>query len=1778
MIIKKTEGGGKRPQMRTAGRMPKKKMGSQKFDAMSMDFAGQQKQQELEMKKKSEGEPDLGYIGSFSGMKCGKLDAVGDRLECNYDKWKYDDPLAKMEVKRRALQRKRQGRHKFAIQRMCMEEAPLLCAKKDRDDIEKEQEPKCLELNACPEPGSRLSDIPKDAKEFYKILIKAMSFGKKKKGKKRGKSTKELTKLRNKMKKELQQIKEEYDSLLSAQGGDAAPAKGAPAKGAPAKGGSMNTYIDPSRAFDIYKKQRDTSPMSYDYGSGGGESKSFDKQTGTASCQGKVAIGKFDKDWKNYKKCVLDYQEGAPKDGKEIIDSTKEKFKTAPLIPRHLELLEKYHRKKKLMDKTTGSASQKLKALKKKARGKLAAYKVTAQKAKNDAKKMGKAIKSLKQGAISSNKQTIKNREKIRQNPQLAAKVNKKASDAAQKKLDKINARRASKGQPPLSKDDSKNFMKKEKAIQKNKLIENAGEMKKLRREDRREKITSLATSKGLNVSTLKGSKKSTLKNLQKMEGKEKKKAEKYIKQGMDASAAKNLANKFMKKQANTLGVDMRSFKTGMFRSKSKRLDKIADAKKFEARMVASGVDPSKAKEMARAKLESGRLVKGRVRDKAKEERNKMFKNTFGTDYLQSGKQAKRYLSAMQKGKEAGLKGNTLSAFAKQRTSGRTRLGRSSELDKNFKQKLEKDFGKGMRFKARNALKVAKNREKFQKSDEAAMLKKDMMSRGFNEKQAMASINSMAMKRAVAKTKSSITQRTKKGNIKKNIKQEMKDVLGTNRGIRTQKALGQMLKRREQATKEAKQAADKLGIDTTSKKGKDWLQKYSAARANEKYTSRFKGKKSDMKSKREDLQGKAQLQNDLKQSLIQQKMKSSGMTKEQATQFVNKYANPDVKLKAKQANKFSSDYKRLQREGLSSVDAYTMSMTKARARSSGAKEGKGKKYLGLGKQKMSDKGRNELRALTKDFTGAIGRKKLDKAIADKKKIESTSKDLKERYERIGKDTKGVDFKKLATNVIKAKSGKKWFYSKKNKARKKEDRKQGLEGIEKQTGLKRSRLNKQLSQIESAKKLLESKGMNSKKALEFAELRQSYKTGKKSKKETKAIKKEMKTKFDASTLSKQKNMTELKKLMGNKEFSSYKSLTKNQRQKEGYKKKSKNQLKLEKKASNVASNLQKRGMSKEDAEQFAQLRKAKKINKTTKTKKALINATNSKGMKQGFQLTLKGQKVALEKAKKLQKSYENLGFTPEEARKKAQKISGLVQQKRDKNVVGSWRKKTLKRKSNIVDNLFNQGAQSTKKETKNVLKNAEKLKELGMNGKEALKYANNSKSRQFYKNYNSETANYVKGKFRKQGREKTAEKQIKKLQLAKNLANTGVMTKNEANDYAQKLYKSKIKSKKGSRNTAEILKEFKNKGLKTTGKKQLKKASAIKEMMNSGMTQNEASAYFRDKAEKSWRGKTKFQKTAEKGIEKTKIKKELMDLGMSSLNADKRAQLQVNKKKKFFKKNIRKNIENQDFESTLEGEKFKLKSNPDFIKKQAQALVEQSKTQNVQPEPSPSIKPSNISITNSKKKIAEMSNISRKAKTKTKNSLNQIKEEAIQREAQRQKKASQDRIQEAERKIKEAKEKALKNKLTPDVSGNLQKTAEQRAKNIRTARKQGSTNTANSIVKNSNNKRLQEQIKAQQAQEAAKQAQEAAKQAQEATKQEQEQETQQDEQQDSTNTTSSSTSSSTKQEKNEGIGSESDEENIQVTPSTSTTTSKPTALKIKQQQQGAPVSTNQGIVV
>ena len=97
-------------------------------------IAAKGKQMQLKMQEEAESDIDLGYIGQYSKMRCTEVKEVGDRLQCNYDKYSFKDPLAQSAPRRKAMEKKRQGRHRISIQRICGEEDPFLCAKKDRDD------------------------------------------------------------------------------------------------------------------------------------------------------------------------------------------------------------------------------------------------------------------------------------------------------------------------------------------------------------------------------------------------------------------------------------------------------------------------------------------------------------------------------------------------------------------------------------------------------------------------------------------------------------------------------------------------------------------------------------------------------------------------------------------------------------------------------------------------------------------------------------------------------------------------------------------------------------------------------------------------------------------------------------------------------------------------------------------------------------------------------------------------------------------------------------------------------------------------------------------------------------------------------------------------------------------------------------------------------------------------------------------------------------------------------------------------------------------------------------------------------------------------------------------------------------------------------------------------------------------------------------------------------------------------------------------------------------
>ena len=780
-----------------------RRMGSSSgsFSAMGMDFAAQQKAQELEMKKKAEGEPDLGYIGSFSGMRCGELKDVGDRLECHYDKYKYDDPLAKMEIKRKALARKRQGRHGYAIKRMCIEEEPLLCAVKDRDDEDKEQEPKCLELNACPEPGTNLNDIIDDTKKFYKLLIEAMNFFPKKKGKKRKKGTKELSKLREKMKKELQQIKEEYDSINAGKGegdGDKGKDKGGkktPAKPNAAKGGAMPPELfTKNQLLNIYNSMyRSTAPIDPQRGG-----KTFKDQTGTSSCKGKVARGTFDKDWKNYKKCVLDYQEGAPKDGANIIEQTKQKFSSAPLTPRHLELLERYHKKKKLMEKTTSSASQKFKALKKKARGKLAAYKVAAQKSKDYARDIKKSVSAAVKGKGTGAKRTAKNMDSLRKDPVLNKQVNKAASEKANKKLDELNKKRESKGLPPIKKgsEEASNFLKSETAKQKKKLIENPAAFAKIKKEKLRQDVKDQMDKSGLNSKLVKtsgtfGFKPSSrnlrkkLKKMKQMEGDIEQRTQKYLKQGMSKKDASKLAKEritsktvrsigrsgstkeLIKRKAEKMGVNPAMLKTGYFGRKN-TLRQLNRTAKLQQRAIATGTSKADAQKYAESRIMSKRASDSSIRDKYSKDKLEMSKDIFGTTKARkkSKKMAKDTKKIKLELQKTGIKGDKAlkiaAASSRARASGR--FFKNKDMKNKAKEVSKKELGfkneqSGIRYN--RIKKFAKKTQDFMRSNEAKTYQKELMATGKTKAEAKELIQDYAKGRAAGKTRK-FYQRSKK--------------------------------------------------------------------------------------------------------------------------------------------------------------------------------------------------------------------------------------------------------------------------------------------------------------------------------------------------------------------------------------------------------------------------------------------------------------------------------------------------------------------------------------------------------------------------------------------------------------------------------------------------------------------------------------------------------------------------------------------------------------------------------------------------------------------------------------------------------------------------------------------------------------------------------------------------------------------------------------------------------------------------------------------------------
>ena len=476
MIIKNIQIAGKHRQSRHG-------MG----EASSMEHAAEEKKKMMEMKKKAEGDINLGYMGDYQTMYCKETEQLTDRLKCNYDKWKFDDPLAKNDPRRKAMEKKRKGRHKYSIQSICMNEDPFLCSTKDRDDNEKDKDEICMAVEACREPESLAEDIYTDSKGFFTILLEALDFGKKKDTTKRGKNTKGMRKLKEKLKKELKKIKTDYDAL-----------KG---KGKGKK-----------RATGGGKKNRGT--------------------VGSSGCTGDGAKPdqSFAKDWKLYKQCVLPFKQESSTSktvagqSKEHMETMMAKFKLSPMKPNHTTLLEKYHSKKKLLDKLSIGPASKLRKLKDTIKEKSAALSMRADSAKKSFSKTFKEVSTKKQESrkkrLNGNpelKDTIIKSAKLKAETKFKGKFKEQVHHATNKlKQDPGWAKKSKAEQAAAHKEIGDKFKKKEtdaisretqKQI-KSTLSGKDGEYKKLKKEARQEGIKKKAQELGIDPNLLRQGKK----------------------------------------------------------------------------------------------------------------------------------------------------------------------------------------------------------------------------------------------------------------------------------------------------------------------------------------------------------------------------------------------------------------------------------------------------------------------------------------------------------------------------------------------------------------------------------------------------------------------------------------------------------------------------------------------------------------------------------------------------------------------------------------------------------------------------------------------------------------------------------------------------------------------------------------------------------------------------------------------------------------------------------------------------------------------------------------------------------------------------------------------------------------------------------------------------------------------------------------------------------------------------------------------------------------------
>lgn len=336
--------------------------GSMGRGAMGAMMSQGMKGMEAQMRQMADTEVDLGYQGEWSGMDCAEIPIIDERLQCNYAKWEYDDPLAKSDVKRKTLNRRRKNKHAFAIRTICNEEDPFLCKEVDRDGEPSDKNFMCVKLLACPERGARLQDIPDDVKDFFKLIAELFNFNRfKSKKRKKGSSAKAKSVL-EKIKMRQMKIKEDYNKLSEKDAKGAAKpdsAKPGAAKPGAAKGGGS--------ALSKKKQKSATKSDRFVRGVTGG-------LMGTTGgiCSNSIKTGQFKPAWKWYFSEIAKYKEALGEmKNQSLGDKHKQKeqcFGTVKDGAKKKKLLEEYHKLEQQKLKLSRGPKAALKRLTNKAR------------------------------------------------------------------------------------------------------------------------------------------------------------------------------------------------------------------------------------------------------------------------------------------------------------------------------------------------------------------------------------------------------------------------------------------------------------------------------------------------------------------------------------------------------------------------------------------------------------------------------------------------------------------------------------------------------------------------------------------------------------------------------------------------------------------------------------------------------------------------------------------------------------------------------------------------------------------------------------------------------------------------------------------------------------------------------------------------------------------------------------------------------------------------------------------------------------------------------------------------------------------------------------------------------------------------------------------------------------------------------------------------------------------------------------------------------------------